>query len=204
MHGCWQSGAVVAGIDEPMEPKHLEDDWFSRPLPHNFQIGERSWLYSSYAFSHYHCETDFGVRVGNDTGLYHGTFFDLGPEAELRIGNYCSLVGVIFATNGRVAIDDYTFIAHEVVIADTAWSIPAAGGSGKCFSAAGSASSRVEIGRNAWIGAQAIIVGSVRIGEGAIIGAGTVVTHDVPAYTLCAGNPMRLIRSIANDEGSKV
>src|SRR6476660_1790502 len=101
-----------------MDPKHLEHDWFSRPLPRNVQLGERGWLYSSYSFSHYSYQSKSGVRVGNDTGVYNGTFFDLGPSAEVIIGNYCSLVGVIFATNGRVTIDDFTFIAHEVVIAE--------------------------------------------------------------------------------------
>src|ERR1043165_1413452 len=108
-----------------MERKHLEHDWFSHPLPSNVQLGERSWLYSSYAFSHYNCQSKTGVTVRNDTGLYHGTFFDLGPDAEVTIGSYCSLVGVIFATNGRVTIGDYTFIAHEVVIADNSWYMPA-------------------------------------------------------------------------------
>ncbi len=183
-----------------MQAKHLEHDWFSRALPRNVQLGDRSWLYSSYAFSHCHCESDAGVRIGTDTGLYNGTFFDLGPDAEVAIGNYCSLVGVIFATNGRVTIEDYTFIAHEVVIADSAWSSPAPNARGNISSRASSEFSYIEIGSNAWIGAQAAIIGSVRIGEGAIIGAGAVVTQDVPAYTLCVGNPMRVIRSIAKKE----
>jgi acetyltransferase-like isoleucine patch superfamily enzyme len=186
---------------EPMEPKHLEHDWFSRPLPANVQLGECSWLYSSFAFSHSNCRSKSGLVVGNNTGLYHGTFFDLGPEAEITIGNYCSLVGVIFATNGRVTIDDYTFIAHDVVIADSSWYVPAPQRAvAPPIVAESQRSNSVEIGRNVWIGAQSIIVGSLRIGEAAIIGAGTLVTHDVPPYTLCAGNPMRLIRSLAKDE----
>jgi acetyltransferase-like isoleucine patch superfamily enzyme len=188
-----------------MERKHLEHDWFSHPLPHNIRLGEHSWLYSSYAFSHCSCQSESGVRVGSNTGLYHGTFFDLGPDAEVAIGNYCSLVGVIFATNGRVTIDDFTFIAHEVVIADDSWFIPGGSAAPTHGTAAQSQiKSVVEIGRNAWIGAQAIVVGSVRIGEGAIIGAGTCVTRDVPAYTLCAGNPMRLIRSLTKSEKPSV
>jgi acetyltransferase-like isoleucine patch superfamily enzyme len=54
----------------------------------------------------------------------------------------------------------------------------------------------VEIGENVWIGARASIIGNVRIGDGAIVGAGTVVTKDVPAYSICAGNPMRVLREI--------
>ena len=184
-----------------MEPKHLEHDWFSRPLPPNVQLGERSWLYSSFAFSHCNCQSKPGLHVGNNTGLYHGTFFDLGPEAEITVGNYCSLVGVIFATNGRVAIDDYTLIAHEVVIADNSWYIPGAHRAvGQGMPVQSQPKNSVEIGRNVWIGAQSIVVGNIRIGEGAIIGAGTLVTQYVPPYTLCAGNPMRLIRSLAKGE----
>jgi acetyltransferase-like isoleucine patch superfamily enzyme len=184
-----------------MPSKHLEQDWYSQPLPDNVQFGERSWLYSSFAFAHYRCQSKCGVRVGNDTGLYHGTFFDLGPDAEIVIGNYCSFVGVIVATNGRLTIGDYTFIAHEVVIADDYWAVPTNVRAGvKSPRILSSTTTHIDIGRNVWIGAQSIIVGNVRIGEGAIIGAGSIITNDVPPYTVCAGNPMRIVRSLRRSE----
>ena len=138
------------------------------------------------------------MRVGHDTGLYAGTFFDLGPDAEVEIGNYCSIVGAIFATNGRVVIGDFALIAHEVVIADTHWPTP-------CLRqpaaeqprASQQPVSSIQIGANVWIGTQSTILGNVRIGEGAVIGAGTLVTQDVPQVTLCAGNPMRIVRTIS-------
>ena len=185
-----------------MPAKHLDHDWYSEPLPDNVALGERSWLYSSFAFSHYACRSVGGVRVGNDTGLYHGTFFDLGRDAEVIIGDYCSLVGAIIATNGRVIIGDYTFMAHEVVIADGHWASPANEEERPDAAVMSGSRSNVEIGRNVWIGAQAIIIGSVRIGDSAIIGAGTLVTRDVPDYTLCAGNPMRIVRSIQRGASS--
>ena len=55
----------------------------------------------------------------------------------------------------------------------------------------------VEIGDDAWIGGGAIICPGVRIGERAVIAAGSVVTRDVPAGVLAAGNPCRVIREIA-------
>lgn len=183
-----------------MTATHLDHDWYSRPLPGNVRLGERSWLYSTYAFSHYASRAAIGLRVGNDTGLYHGTFFDLGPSGEVEIGDYCSLVGVIFATNGRVTIGDYTFIAHEVVISDTPCPSPIVYRERMPQHAATpSAESSIEIGQNVWIGAQAIVMGRVKIGDGAIVGAGTLVTHDVPPYTICAGNPMRAMRGIPRD-----
>jgi acetyltransferase-like isoleucine patch superfamily enzyme len=58
----------------------------------------------------------------------------------------------------------------------------------------------VEIHSKAWIGFNAIILKGVTIGEGAIIGAGSVVTKDVPPYTIVAGNPAKVIREIPADE----
>jgi maltose O-acetyltransferase len=53
---------------------------------------------------------------------------------------------------------------------------------------------RCQIGDDVWIGARAIILGGVSIGDGAVVAAGAVVTRDVPAYAIVGGNPARLIR----------
>lgn len=55
----------------------------------------------------------------------------------------------------------------------------------------------VEIGADVWIGGAAVILPGVRIGDGAVIGAGSVVTRDVPAGVLAAGNPCRVVRALA-------
>jgi len=54
----------------------------------------------------------------------------------------------------------------------------------------------VVIGSRCWIGARAIILKGVRIGDGAIVGAGSVVTRDVPAWSVVAGNPARVVGSV--------
>src|SRR5882672_6633285 len=102
-----------------MNAAQLPHDWFPQPLPANVVIGERSWCYSSFAFLHYQSRRACGVRVGHDSGIYNGTFFDLGPDGEVEIGNFVTLVGAIIATNSRVVIGDYAFLAHEVVLADS-------------------------------------------------------------------------------------
>ncbi|MGN6285701.1 MAG: acyltransferase [Afipia sp.] len=58
----------------------------------------------------------------------------------------------------------------------------------------------VRICRGAWIGARSIILKGVTIGEGAIIGAGSVVAADVPPFTIAGGNPARVIRALSADE----
>lgn len=180
--------------------RRLEHDWFSKPLPENIEIGDRSWLYSSFAFLHYDSKAPVGVRLGRDTGVYHGTFFDLGHDARVEVGDYCSLVGPIFSTNGHVSIGDYTLIAHEVVIADSFWMTPHSVGTALPLNrACTGAVNEIHIGKNVWIGARAIVAGNVRIGDNSIIGAGTLVTRDVPANVICAGNPMRIVKVFSSN-----
>lgn len=58
----------------------------------------------------------------------------------------------------------------------------------------------IKISNKVWIGFNSIILKGVTIGEGAIVGAGSVVTKDLPAWTIVAGNPARVIREIPEDE----
>nr|WP_329608386.1 acyltransferase [Nostoc sp. CMAA1605] len=58
----------------------------------------------------------------------------------------------------------------------------------------------VSINNSVWIGVNSTILKGVTIGEGAVVGAGSVVTKDVPPWTIVAGNPARIIREIPEDE----
>lgn len=173
----------------------LAHDWFPRPLPENVERGERSWLYSSHAFIHCASRAACAVRIGADSGVYHGTHFELGPLAEVRIGRWCTIVGAIIATNGPLTIGDYTFIAHEVVLAAGDYVRPPDAAAAAAAAPAAAASAAVEIGENVWIGARAIVVAGSRIGDDAIVGAGAVVRGEVPARSTVAGNPARVVRT---------
>jgi UDP-2-acetamido-3-amino-2,3-dideoxy-glucuronate N-acetyltransferase len=61
---------------------------------------------------------------------------------------------------------------------------------------------RINIGKGATIGAELILVGPVNIGEFAMIGAESVVTKDIPSYSLAVGNPAKIVGSV-NDKGTK-
>lgn len=61
----------------------------------------------------------------------------------------------------------------------------------------------IYIGKNCWIGQNSIILGGVHIGDGVTVGAGSVVTHDVPAYCLVAGNPAVVKKYYVKKEKSK-
>ena len=169
--------------------RQLPHDWFPRPIPSNVEIGESSWLYSSFAFLHYRSQRVCGVRIGRNTGIYNGTFFDLDIDGQLTVGDYCTLVGAIFSTNARVSIGDYTFIAHEVTIGDHFAAVPPEPGKPP---RGGVQDDEIRIGEGAWIGARAILLPGARIGDGAIVGAAAVVDIEVPPFATAAGNPARI------------
>src|SRR4051794_1256562 len=171
----------------------LTHDWYPAEVPANVILGERSWLHSSYAFVHHRSERDPSVRIGPDSGVYVGTYFDLGPQGEVEIGRYCTIAGATFASNDRVVIGDYALIAYGVVIAGSAFAVPpdarvAVGEDGRPGSRAD-----VRIGNDVWIGARAVVLGGSTIGNGAIVGAAAVVEGEVPEYAVAAGNPARVV-----------
>jgi acetyltransferase-like isoleucine patch superfamily enzyme len=170
----------------------LEHDWFDRPLPENVRIGEGSWLHSTYAFLHHRSRRPCAVKIGRRTGVYVGSFFELGPRAEVRIGDFCTLVGVIIATNGRVVIGSYAFLAHEVLIADHFAATPWRGNIDPDAPVPCGELS-VMLGDDVWIGARATLLKGARIGSGAIVGAGSVVDFEVPPLAIVAGNPARIV-----------
>jgi acetyltransferase-like isoleucine patch superfamily enzyme len=172
----------------------VDHDWCPNPLPSNVEIGDRSWLYSSFAFVHYRSQRPCGVRIGHDSGIYIGSYFDLGPRGEVDIGDYCTVAGPIISTNCRVEIGDYALISFHVVIADSFAAVPPGdAGTGGDDSGLSTPPTTVVIGENAWIGARAVLLAGARIGEGAIVGAATVVDAEVPPYAIVAGNPARVV-----------
>jgi len=161
----------------------VPDDWFPGDLPAGLEIGPRHYLGSSYAFLH--TAATAVIRVGADTGIYHGTSFELGAAARVAIGSYCTLVGPIVRIESELRIGNHALIAHEVVITD-------------CESRTGRQQppQPIVIGDDVWIGMRAIILAGVSVGSGAVVGAGALVCEDVPPMTIVAGNPARVVRRI--------
>jgi acetyltransferase-like isoleucine patch superfamily enzyme len=105
-----------------------------------------------------------------------------------------------------VAIGAHVFVAHNCTITDTnshqmeaderAAHYQRTVVDGKPFEKGSIKTAPIVIGDHAWINFNVAILKGVTIGEGAIIGAGSVVTKDVPPYVLCAGNPARVVRPL--------
>jgi acetyltransferase-like isoleucine patch superfamily enzyme len=171
----------------------LAHDWYPGEVPANVILGERSWLHSSFAFIHHRSEREPSVRIGPDSGAFVGTYFDLGPQGEVEIGRYCSVVGTTFASNDRIVIGDHTLIAYGVVIASSAFAVPPDARGAIAADAARGSQGDVRIGSDVWIGARAVVLGGSNVGNGAVIGAGAVVDGEVPEYAVAAGNLARIV-----------
>lgn len=124
------------------------------------------------------------VKVGRGTyGVTRNTFQGLSPAAPVEIGNFCSIAGdaQIFCLAGHP-----THLASTFPFRTMLW------GTGENRDAV--AAGPVVIGHDVWVGARALIMNGVTIGDGAIVAAGAVVTRDVPPYAIVGGSPARLIR----------
>ena len=175
----------------------IPGDWFPRELPRGFAMGERSYLISAYAFQHCVPDADNRISVGADSGIYRNAFFELGPDASVTIGDHCTLVAPILRIESALTIGDYALIAHDVVITDCegidrARPRVAHGRLAPC----NCEPRPVRIGDDVWIATRAIVLAGVTIGDGAIVGAGAVVSQDVPARTIVSGNPARVVATI--------
>lgn len=161
-------------------------DWYPDPIPANVRFGPRCHLETRWAFHHCRSERDPAVEIGADTGLWGWVQFHLGPDATVRIGRHGSVLGTVFSTNASVLVGDRVFIANECVIAGGPWPAPPQ-------ERRGVVDADVVIEDDAWLGQRAVILGGARIGRGAVVGAGTVVRGEVPAYAIVAGDPPRVV-----------
>jgi acetyltransferase-like isoleucine patch superfamily enzyme len=176
-------------------PALVRDEWFPRALPENVEFGPWTTLWSSFAFLHCRSEAECAVRVGRHTGIYWGTFFELGPRGQVEIGDYSSLASPVFATNGRVSIGSHVLISYDTFIADSFAALPPDVPRADADVTAEPA--EIVVGDLAWIGLRSVLLPGARIGEGAIVAAGTVVDFEVPPYAVAGGNPGRIVGEAA-------
>jgi acetyltransferase-like isoleucine patch superfamily enzyme len=120
-------------------------------------------------------------------GRQRTTLMVMAPGARMAIGSYVGMSGVCICAANCVEIGERTIIGADVLITDTDFHSPLPDG-GWSNDAVGT-SSPVRIGKGCFIGARAIILKGVTIGDGAVVAAGALVTRDVPAEHLAIGNP---------------
>lgn len=132
----------------------------------------------------------YGCEVGDDTKI--GAFVEIQRHA--KVGRRCKISSHTFICEG-VTIEDRVFVGHGVMFTNDTYP-RATTGTGDLQTADDWTVETTLVKTGASIGSGATILSRVTIGEHAIVGAGSVVTTDVPARTIVAGNPARVLRTI--------
>lgn len=131
-----------------------------------------------------------GGKIGCRVVFYPGVWICTGRN--LVVGDDVDFaLDVLVTTDGGVRIGSRTLIGYRTQILSSNHRIPS--GRGRIFGA-GHERMAVVIGADVWIGANCIVLPGVTIGEGAVVAAGSVVTRDVPAFTMVGGVPARTIK----------
>jgi acetyltransferase-like isoleucine patch superfamily enzyme len=132
----------------------------------------------------------YGCEIGDDVKI--GTFVEIQKGA--RIGNRCKISSHTFICEG-VELEDEVFVGHNVTFTNDRYP-RATNGNGALKGDADWKCVPTRIKRGASIGSGSTILCGITVGEQSLVGAGSVVTKDVPAFTVVAGNPARVIKKL--------
>ncbi len=136
----------------------------------------------------------YGCEIGDDTKI--GAFVEIQKNA--RIGCCCKISSHTFVCEG-VDIEDNVFIGHSVIFINDSYPRATTAGGGLQTEADWKVEKTV-VKKGASIGSGSTILSKVTIGENAIVGAGSVVTKDVPASAIVAGNPAKVLRFLTGEK----
>jgi len=132
----------------------------------------------------------YGCEIGDDVRI--GTFVEIQKGA--RIGNRCKVSSHSFVCEG-VVLEDEVFVGHNVTFINDRYP-RATNGSGQLQTDADWQCIPTRVKRGASIGSGSTLLCGITVGERAVVGAGSVVTKDVPPGAVVAGNPARVIRML--------
>jgi len=179
--------------------------WADGELPANVRVGENSILTGDYAFRRFFSQIDPAVVIGEDCTM-DGVHFALGKEARVEIGNFCYFTNAVLLCELELQIGNYVVIGWNATIADTDFhpiapaeriaDAIAVSPLGKDRPRPPIKKAAVIIEDRVWIGPNATILKGVRIGAGAFIEAGALVTRDVPPRARILGNPAQIIGEV--------
>jgi acetyltransferase-like isoleucine patch superfamily enzyme len=136
----------------------------------------------------------YGCEIGDETKI--GAFVEIQKNAS--VGKHCKISSHTFICEG-VTIEDNVFVGHSVAFINDSYP-RATTADGGLQTESDWKVERTVVKKGASIGSGCTILANITIGENALVGAGSVVTKDVPANAIVAGNPARVLRYVGQSQ----
>lgn len=178
----------------------IPGDWYAGIVPANIVVGDNVVADSSFCFKHFEATAEGALTVGSDVTFWR-TSIAVGAQGRIVVGDCCYFANASLVCSASIVVGSGVFVAGGVTIADSDFhpldpaqrlaDTVALSPVGDRTRRPAVASAPVVIGDDVWIGVNATILKGVRVGAGAVVAPGSVVTRDVPAGAHVAGNPAR-------------
>jgi acetyltransferase-like isoleucine patch superfamily enzyme len=191
----------------PLEAdRRVPYDWFDGRVPDSVDIDDEAYIESAFSFQECRAQAPHSIRIARGAHLYSATIFDIGERGRVEVGVCSMLNGARLICDERISIGSFATISWNVMFIDS-YRVPTdpllrrellkrAGHAELLPRDRNATSAPIVIHDNVWIGFDVCVLPGVTIGEGAVVGARSVVVADVPAYFVVAGNPARPIREL--------
>jgi acetyltransferase-like isoleucine patch superfamily enzyme len=185
----------------------IPGDWFKGVIPANVKAGAGVHIDSAYNLAGFHSKRDPGLTLEIGASIFGSAQLFVGVSGVVRFGPYSSTTGTLICSES-IEIGAHCMMAWSSVITDC-WpdadapmndrraAVIASSADPERFPPVAAAPRRVILEDSVWIGFGAVVLPGVRIGRGSIVGSRTVLSEDVPPYTVVAGNPARFVRTLA-------
>lgn len=181
-------------------------DWFDGVVPACVDVDQEAHIESAYSFAVCRARAEHAVQIGRAAHVYSSTIFDVGERGVVRVGPFAMLNGARLVCESRIEIGAYAAISWNVMLMDS-YRLPLdparrrsvverARGPLHALVDPDAPAQPICLHDNVWLGFDVCVLPGVTIGEGSVVGAGSVVCSDVPEYTLVAGNPARPVREL--------
>jgi len=184
---------------------HVEGDWWPEPIPSNVEFGEGFYCETAQIFRKLQSKKPRAVIIGRHVSCYAGCSFAIGENGNCTIGDFTLLNGALIMAEENIEIGSHCLVSWNVGIADSdfhplepAQRLIDAQALAPYFKHRPARpklkTAPVKIADNVWIGMNAVILKGVTIGENSVVAAGSVVTKNVEANTIVAGNPAVVVK----------
>jgi len=200
-------------VSEISGPRTIPGDWHDGTIPANVAIDDTAYIESTFSFVEFRSEMVPGVTMGRGASAYFGTMFDVGSQGRVTLGEYALVHGARIICDSTIEIHDYALISWNVLLMDN-YRVPRDPDARRHLLErvpvlsdrrldGNTEPAPIVIGRNAWVGFDVCVLPGVSVGEGSIVGARSVVIEDVPPFTVVAGNPARVIRTLQHQTSDR-